>query len=203
MSDTPRLPDPSPEPRSSLPDPPASPNGQAPSPPARAPVRRRNRKWVWFFVALVLLTLTAVTSIVVYRWGQMLTPERLEAARKLWMEKGPKDYQFRYLKRLGGSDRPDRFAVVVRGGKVRSVTLNGTIQLPARLLAYHSMDALFDDIEAFLKQDREPNSARPTTFAQFAPEDGHLVSYMRGGVADRQRVSLRVEEFKPLDGKEP
>ena len=89
---------------------------------------------------------------------------------------------------------------MVRGGKVRSVT-SGTIQLSGRLLAYHSMDALFDDIEAFLKQDRAPNSARPTTFAQFSSEDGHLLSFMRGGVADRQRVSLRVEEFKPLGGR--
>jgi hypothetical protein len=195
MSDTPRLPEPPPEPGSSLPDPPVSPNGQAPAPPARAPARRRNRNWIWFFVALVLLTLTAVTTIVVYRWGQMLTPERLESARKLWEQKGPKDYEFRYVKRIGEGDRPDRFQVVVRGGKVQSVTLNGT-KLDRRLLSYHSMDALFDDIEAFLKQDRAPNSARPTTFAQFDPQDGHLVSFMRGGVADRQRVSLRVEEFK-------
>jgi hypothetical protein len=202
MSDTPRQPEPSQEPRSSLPDSPASPNGQAPAPAARAPARRRNRNWIWFFVALVLLTLTAVTTIVVYRWGQMLTPERLEAARKLWAEKGPKDYEFRYVKRIGGGDRPDRFEVVVRGGRVQSVTLNGT-KLDRRFLAYHSMDALFDDIEVFVKQDRDPKSARPTTFAQFDPQDGHLVSFMRGGVADRQRVSLRVAEFKPLEGKGP
>jgi hypothetical protein len=164
-------------------------------------VRRRSRGWIWYFVALVVLTLAAVTTIVVFRWGQMLTPERLEAARKLWEEKGPKDYEFRYVKRIGEGDRPERFEVAVRGGKVRSVTLNGTIQLPGRLLVYHSMDALFDDIEAFLKLDRELNRPRPTTFAQFAPEDGHLLSYIRGGVADRQRVSIRVEEFKPLAGR--
>src|SRR5262245_6203166 len=111
MSETPRLPDP-PQPA------PAPPDGPG---PVRA--RPRSRGWIWYFVAPVVLSLAAVTTIVVYRWGQILTPERLEAARKLWKEKGPKDYEFRYVKRIGPEDRPEHYTVVVRGGEVQSVTV--------------------------------------------------------------------------------
>jgi hypothetical protein len=175
--------------------------GEQPSPNSPRPAPRRGRGWIWYFAVLVGLTIAATTIVIAYNWSQRLTPERLEAARKLWETKGPKDYEYRYTKRLAGSDRPDRFHVVVRGGRVESVTLNGTIQLPKRLLAYHTMERQLDYIESFLEMERKPDSPKVPTVARFDPTDGHLVRYIRGGSSSRERVSLSVEEFKPLDPK--
>jgi hypothetical protein len=195
MSDTPRLPDPPPDRNASLSDLPASPNGQAPPPPARAPARRRNRRWVWFFAVLALLTVAATVTLIVYNLSQQLTREELAKARKLWEEKGPKDYEFRYTTRYG-EDREDHYAVVVRGGQVRSVTLNNTIHLPREKLRHYSMTALFDQIEDFL--DLDSKSGRPKVYkvGRFSPADGHLVRYVRRVMGSRERLEIVVEQFK-------
>ncbi len=199
MSDLSRLPEPSPEADPPPPDRAAQPDAKAPQ---TAPVTRprRTRGWIWFFLALVVLSVVAVTTIVVYRWNQILTPQRLEAARKLWQERGPKDYEFRYKKRIGRGAKPSEFDVMVRGGKVQSVTLDRNIQLPKRQLESYSMEALFDDIEKLLEMDSKPNQPRPTTMAQFDPTDGHLLNYVRGGMGTQEQVSILVEQFKKLDG---
>ena len=198
MSDTSRLPEPFPESGSPGPDQSPSPNGEA----VPVAARRRTHGWIWFFVALVVLALVAVTTIVVYRWNQMLTPERLEAARKLWQERGPKDYEFRYMKRIGRGNRPQEFDVVVKGGQVQSVTVDKKAHLPHRQLAYYSMDGLFDDIQRFMDRDSKPNQPRPTTMAQFDPTDGHVISYIHAGMGTQAQVTILVEQFKRLDGKE-
>jgi hypothetical protein len=50
-----------------------------------------------FFAVLTLLALTAVSLEVWYTHRQQLTPEALDAARRLWAEKGPADYDLKYL----------------------------------------------------------------------------------------------------------
>src|SRR5207249_3022497 len=130
MSDMSRLPEPPAEPGASPPDRPASPNGQASPPPARRPqAPRRDRGWIWYFVILTLVAVGATATLVIYNRSQQLTPEELEKARKLWEEKGPKDYELRYTTRAGPDEQLTHYVVVVRGGQVQSVTVNNTLHL--------------------------------------------------------------------------
>jgi hypothetical protein len=202
MPDTPRPFDPPPTGAGSFPAAPP-PNGQpaagaGPAPPAR---RRRSHSWIWYFVTLLVLSLIATGVIIAYNWGQQLTPERLEKARKLWEEKGPKDYEYRYTKRVGDDERGDHFHVVVRGGKVRSVTLNDTIQIPKNQFTYYGMLRMFDDIEDLLKRDSQPGKPQVFKMARFSAEDGHVLRYVRRVMGGRERVKITVEQFKRLDGK--
>ncbi|MCI0456826.1 MAG: DUF6174 domain-containing protein [Gemmataceae bacterium] len=173
------------------------PRSQAGKPDLRP--AKRNRGWLWYFLVVVVLAVGAAVTLVVYNLGQQLTPEKLEAAHQLWEQKGPKDYEFRYTVRAGGEQEVvNRYAVVVRGGKVRSVTLNEQIQLPANKLAHHSMDRLFDDIERFLILDRQ-EKRRVFQVAMFDPKDGHLIRFVRRVTATSERQEIKVEQFRALD----
>jgi hypothetical protein len=195
MPDTPRPPEPPPNGAPSSSEIPLAPD------PAHSPRPGRNRGWIWYFVALLVLSLLATGIIIAYNWSQQLTPEQLEKARTLWEEKGPKDYEYRYKKRIGDEDRADHFHVVVRGGKVRSVTLNDTIQIPKEKLIYYGMARMFDDIEDLLKRDSAPGKPQVFKVARFSPEDGHLLRYVRRVMGSRERVEITVEQFRRLDGE--
>jgi hypothetical protein len=203
MSDTPRPPEQPPQPGSPLPEQAASPNGQAPPPPAAAPARRRHRSYgcFWYFAILAVLTLAATATLIIFNLAQQLKPEELAKARKLWDEKGPKNYEFRYTKRAGAEDRPDHFAVVVRGGKVQSVTLNRMHKLDQDKLQYYSITALFNFIEDFMEMDRKPGAPKVYVVGRFSPVDGHLVRYVRRVMGTQQRVEILVEDYKRLDGE--
>src|SRR5437660_4110363 len=58
---------------------------------------RRSRGWIWFFVVLGALTVTAIVVQVWFNVQQQLTPEMLAEARAKWKKKGPKDYDLEYL----------------------------------------------------------------------------------------------------------
>ncbi len=194
MSDTSRLPEPPAEP--------APPNGQVSPGPARSPqARRQSRGWIWYFVILTLVAIGATATVAIYNYNQQLTPGQLEKARKLWDEKGPKDYELRYLTRTGvGTDEQEtHYAVVVRGGKVQSVTVNNTIHLKEKQFHRYGMDGLFDDIERFLDYDREPGRPKVYKVARFSPEDGHLVFYVRSVMSGRERVEITDVRLKRLE----
>ena len=193
MPDTPRLPD-------SQPAHAASPNGQA-APPSAPPARRRNQSWIWYFALLAVLTIAATATLIVYNLAQQLTPEELAKARKVWEEKGPKDYEFGYTRRYGVEDRVDHFQVTVRGGTVKSVTLNRTMELKPQQLPHYSMTALFDQIEDFMEMDKKPGAPKVYVVGRFSPVDGHLVRYVRRLMGKQERVEILVEDFKRLDGK--
>src|SRR5262249_4483768 len=57
---------------------------------------RPNRGWIWFFVILIVLTVTSITIMIVYNLRQQLKPEQLAQARALWEQKGPADYDLDY-----------------------------------------------------------------------------------------------------------
>jgi hypothetical protein len=171
-------------------------------PPATARPAKPNRGWIWYFVVVLVLALGAAGTLVWYNLSQQLTPEKLQAARQLWKEKGPQDYAFRYTSR-GGTEREavNQYAVVVRGGKVESVTLNGQFALPKRQFRDHRMEDLFDLIEDYLDRD-EKEKRKVFKVAVFDGKDGHLRRYVRRVTGTRERQEITVEEFRPL-GKGP
>jgi hypothetical protein len=158
---------------------------------------RTNRRWIWFFVTLAVLTVLAITVLAVYNLRLQLKPEQLAAARKLWEQKGPRDYQFKYTVRTGDERDGDEFVVQVRGSTVTSVKLNGRL-LDKDKYIYHSMDAKFDEIEEFLKKDAEKGRPRTYTRALFDSADGHLLHFVRRVMGTRERVEITVESLEPL-----
>src|SRR5438270_6804285 len=87
---------------------------------------RPRRGWMWFFAAIAVLTVMALWAEIWFNRGQQLTQERLEAARALWKQNGPADYDMTYtVDKVNGRDRSqDRYTVQVRQGKVTALTLN-------------------------------------------------------------------------------
>lgn len=155
----------------------------------------RNRGWVWFFVLLVILTLGGITLNWWYNARQQLTLDRLAAARALWEQKGPRDYDLRWTKQINNVETLD---VRVRGGKVVAVTLDGR-PLEERLYPYYDMNGLFDFLEQFLHRDTQPDSPRAFAVATFHREDGHLLRYVRSVSATRERVAITTQ-LRPISG---
>jgi hypothetical protein len=50
-----------------------------------------------------------------------------------------------------------------------------------------------------LKRDSEPGKPQVFKVAKFAPEDGHVLRYVRRVMGSRERVEITVDEFKRLD----
>ena len=165
--------------------------------PIAAPPRR-NRGWLWFFVAVGALTVLAVVILLWYgriRMGQQLSRKQLDEARQLWEKNGPRDYRLRY--KVTSIRPPETYESEVRGGIVVSATRNGT-PLPRDKYSYHDMPALFDNLEGFLKHDNEPNKPRTFAEALFDPNDGHLKQYERIVYGASERQTIHVEELTPM-----
>ncbi len=173
---------------------PAQGNGVAGSPP---PPRKKNHAWIWYFALLAVLTVVTAGALVVFNLGQQLKPEQLEAARKLWEQKGPTSYDLMYKVQRGEGASADEISVQVRKGRVIGVTDNGR-PLGAEKFRYYGMTALFDDIDRFLEEDGKPDKPRTFARARFDPQDGHLLEYVRRVMGTRpiQRVEIRVERFE-------
>ena len=61
----------------------------------------RNRGWIWFFVALALLSITAISILVLYNPTVPLTPAYSAEAKAKWKQRGPRDYDMDYtLKKI-------------------------------------------------------------------------------------------------------
>jgi hypothetical protein len=158
---------------------------------------RPRRKWVWFFVVLAGLALTAIVIQIWYNWSHQLNPIQLAEAEALWKEKGPLDYDMEYTVRK--IDSTEVYSVKVRKGKVISV-LRDSRPVEKRLYHYSDMTGLFDIIEQFLAHDAPSGSERkPRVFAraEFDPHDGHLLRYVRSVSFTRERIEITVD-FHPL-----
>ena len=152
-----------------------------------------NRKWIWYYATLVVLTAASITIMIVYNLKQQLTPPQFAAAQALWKEKGPRDYDMTYTKKVGA---PETYAVRVRAGVVVSAERNGQ-PVEERQLHYHSMNALFSDVERFLELDAEPGRPRTFCVARFDPDDGHLRHYVRRVMGSTERAEITVERLTP------
>src|SRR5262249_34361239 len=150
------------------------------SPVSAMPARQSSRnRWVWYFVILAILTTGGITANLWYNLRQQLTPEELAAARRLWSENRPRDYQLNYTIKqelnpdpAGGT--PRRFRVMVRDDNIASVTDPDGRALKPDAFEFDSMDALFNFIDWQLRVDAKPGKPRAFVKATFAPTDGHV-----------------------------
>jgi hypothetical protein len=171
--------------------------------PRSSTIRKRpNRGWIWFFVILAVLAVAAAAILWIYNVNQQLTSEQFEAARKLWSEKGPRDYTLTITKE--GSAK-GTYVATIRAGDVESVVEKvpgGKDRLlEKRLYSYYDMTALFDDLQRFLEIKNDPNKGKVFLRAHFAPEDGHIEEYVYSNSTDRQPVRVVVQLKRDLPGK--
>jgi len=158
------------------------------------PAPQRNRRWIWYFAILVVLTLAATGVLIVYNLGQQLKPEQLEAARQLWKEKGPKDYTLVFKKKINEADESEQFLIKVRGGHVVEGYLNGK-PIP-EAMHHYSMDKLFSHLERFMEMTQEKGSRRTYLRAIFDPNTGAILWYVRRVMGSRERVEITVEKLE-------
>jgi hypothetical protein len=160
------------------------------------PPPQQSYRWIWYFVVLGVLTVSACTILVWYNLRQQLKLEDLVAARAQWLQRRPANYDLTYTKRGSASGT---FFVKVRNGTIVSVTLDGREVTqndkpldPSRYPRY-DMTALMDDIETFLEEDGEPGRPRTYTVATFDPTDGHLIRYVRRVMGSSERIEINVQ----------
>jgi hypothetical protein len=166
--------------------------------------RTKSKRWIWFFVALAVLGLLAIGINLGYNLGEPLTPEKLQAARELWQQRRPADYDLKILTIQAGATMRNRYALKIRAGKIVEFLVND--RTPEPLLnregqedfaaeryqvEEYDIDGLFDAIEKLMTDDRKANRSNFTR-ARFDKTDGHLQYYQRQ-VGGRQAQQIQVE----------
>jgi hypothetical protein len=167
---------------------------------------RASRNWIWYFVVLGSLTLLAIVILTVYKYNQglrrQLTPERLDAARKLWAEKRPPDYVLTYTKKGSATGT---FVVTVRQGKVVAAVMyeqdprdhqEKTIPLEERLYRDYDMAGLFNNLEDFLKIAAQKDSPKTFLTASFDPNTGQLRRFVRSVAGKHEGIEIDVEPIR-------
>jgi hypothetical protein len=185
---------------SGLPRPDFRPSPNAPASPLQS------RRWVGFFVILGILGTAAIVINLVYNVSQQLKPEQLAAARALWKEKAPPDYDLDYVikdEEATGGTEPlrlvvDRISVHVRDGKIEKVSRNGAA-VPDSEQGPYGVGPLFDLIQANLERDGQPGGQRTFTHALFDKGDGHPIHYVRRVMGTRRRLEIIIQLSDPSD----
>ena len=157
----------------------------------------RSRRSAWFFGLLAILAALGLTIPIVYNLSLQLTLDQVTAARRLWRKRGPKDYDLAYAEKIDPSGSQFYYQVQVRDGRVTAFSCNGVaepVQLGGDYQA-HSIDGLFEEIEAALKADRDRGGRRNYVAASFDKVDGHPHRYIRRETGTRNRLEWNV---KPL-----
>jgi hypothetical protein len=163
----------------------------------------RNRNWLWYFAALLVLAVVVIVLLGVAKWHiqqQRLTPEQLEAARRLWTEEGPADYELLYTVRRGREEKVERYEVRVRQRQTEFVSLNGAALMPV-LYPNYGMNTLFSDLWGFLNTDARLSKPGVFQRAVFDAIDGHLLSFERRGADGREYLDIEVQAVRPLPPK--
>jgi hypothetical protein len=149
---------------------------------------RQNRGWVWYLVIVAILAVGSAVTLVTYNLRQQLKPEQLAAAQEKWAKNGPRDYDMEFIKQGSATGT---YRVRVRDGKV--VYAEPDERSLAQKRAYYSMPALFGYVADFLKEDSQPGARRAYAVAQFDPNDGHLIHYVRRVMGTNQRLEITVQ----------
>jgi hypothetical protein len=165
--------------------------------------RPKNYGWAYFFAFIIVASVGVAGFMIWFNLSIQLKPDQLEAATKLWKEKGPKNYDMTYTKQLNDDTRVDKFEVKVRGGKVEEVRMNGRPLVrqsedAGDPLPYHSMDRLLSDIERNMDIDQKAGAPKVYVTAVFEPENGALRKYIRRVMGSKTRVEINVT-LKPVD----
>ncbi len=153
------------------------------------PHPRPNRGWIWYFAILAALSVAAIIVLVRFNLSQQLTPEQLAAARALWQERGPRNYDLEYNQQ---GSTPETRKVWVRDGQVVRAVRDGE-PLEERLYRYSDIPALFRFLADYLREDAAPGRPRVFCKAAFDPQDGHLLHYVRRVMGTSERVEITVE----------
>jgi hypothetical protein len=162
------------------------------------PPPSRNRGWLWYFLILVVLTIAATGILVVYNLGQQLKPEELEAARKLWDEKGPANYTLVY-KTKNKDDEEVTYRVKVREKKTVEATFSSSsknLSIDKEQLGHYGMHGLFVDVERFMEIDQKKGARRIFCRAIFDPETGAIRWYVRRVMGSTERLEITVEKLE-------
>jgi hypothetical protein len=165
----------------------------------------RRRTWVWFFVALALLAVAAIIipliAVPMVHGLVPVTRENLQAARTLWERNGLRDYDMEYRKKgsVGGE-----FKVQVRNGQGVSVLMdNQPLDRSSNPNAFdfHTMTALFKDLERLLEMSEKPGASPVVLRARFDPVDGHIIRYIYSvnGTPQQIQVSVRLQRLDSVD----
>ena len=134
------------------------------------------RNWLAFWSLLTVLAIAALIIPIVYNLRLQLTQEQLDAARQLWQDHGPSDYELLQLIRYEGEALAEELQVTVRAGKVVQVIQNDQQLLPHDAIAMvvgplvdlmpsgdfssHTVEGLFDQIAQRLRGDAVSSGRR-------------------------------------------
>jgi hypothetical protein len=169
--------------------------------------QKKNKNWIWLFVVLFTLAALAAGINLTYNLRQQLTPEQLAIAKNRWDGFGLADYDLIVHKDVAsaGSERGirDVINVQVRKKMVTDLQLNGRPVEQRRLWSQYDMAGWFEWIERDLQIDRQPNAPRSYCIAQFDPDDGHIIKYIRSISATGHREEFNIELKLPAEEKQP
>ncbi len=190
-----------------------------PTPPGK------NRTWIIFFLLLAVLAGLGILVPLFYNLSLQLKAEDVAAARQLWQEKGPADYDLEYMTKLD-RDEPVEYRVAVRSRKVQWVaspaglvlseqffdTIGTVLGCPVRcsasriapaeeLTGLHSIDAFFALIESEMRGDVAVGGNNYAT-ATFDRVYGHPLRYIHRVRYKSDRVELNVRLLSPNEAVE-
>ena len=164
--------------------------------PANVPLptaKPKNHGWIYFFVFVFGASVFVALFMIWYNRSIQLTPDQLEAAKKLWQDSNIKNYNMVYKKKLLNDQDWTTFLVRVLDGRVKEVLMNGR---PLKAegnqdpLPYHSMDAQFRYLERFLDLDQKPNASKVYFVADFDQRTGAIIRYTRYDSSKQERVEM-------------
>jgi len=161
----------------------------------------KNKRWLWFFLVVIVLGLAAVSSLIAFNWSRQLKPDELAAARLHWGQRGPRSYQLTYVIKIGLDEQATSYVVRVRDGRVVSASVNGLPEKRQRF-GYYGMEALFDYMGDFLENDAKLRR-RIYIHGVFDPQTGALREFVRRVMGGNERVKIAAEPLVPLEEPAP
>ena len=141
--------------------------------------------------AIAVVIVTVIVTLNIQHEQRRLTPEKLEAARRLWAAAQLWDYDVEVT--VSGRTR-GVYCVQVRGGRPVAGTMNGQpFDPPERARIWTMDELLYTILERDLENDAKPDSPSVYTQVEFDPHDGHLIHYLRSSALQHVTLDVRLE----------